>query len=80
MMLILLNNHICYLINGCKNTFYEDREIQDMKKYYQIKRNLMTQHNFTNFLEDYNRYRAENFNVHQYFHELSKNISHFDVA
>ena len=26
MMLILLNNHIRYPKNGCKNTFYEDIE------------------------------------------------------
>ena len=30
-----------------KNTFYEDIEIQDiMKKYYQIKRNLVISHDF----------------------------------
>ena len=52
------------ITTNLKNTFYVDREIQDiMKKYYQIKRNLK-KHNITNFLEDYNRYGAENFNVH----------------
>ena len=30
-----------------KNTFFEDKEIQDiMKKYYQIKRNLIISHDF----------------------------------
>ena len=32
------------------------------------------------FLEDYNRYRAENFSVHSYFNKLSKTLSHIDVA
>ena len=45
-----------------KSTFCEDKEMLDiMKKYYQIQRNLIIQHNF---VEDYNRYRAENFSVH----------------
>ena len=35
---------------------------------------------FFNFLEDYNRYKAEIFSVHLTFHELSKNISHFVVG
>ena len=48
-----------------KKYIYVDKKIQDiMKKYYQIKRTLIIQHNFTNFIEDYNRYRAESFNVH----------------
>ena len=46
-----------YILRGQRNTRYH-------KKFYQIKRNLIFQHNFTNFLEDYNRYGAENFNVH----------------
>ena len=50
------------------------------KKYYQIKRNLIICHNFTNFLEDYNRYRAKNFNVYLTFNGLSNNISHIVVA
>ena len=33
-----------------------------------------------NFLEDYNRYRAENFNVYLTFDELFKNISHVVVV
>ena len=33
-----------------------------------------------NFLEDYNRYRAENFNVYLTFNGLSKNISHVKLA
>ena len=33
--------------NKSKNTFYEDKQIQDiMKKYYQIKRNVISYHNF----------------------------------
>ena len=48
-----------------KKYIYVDKKIQDiMKKYYQIKRTLIFQHNFTNFIEDYNRYRAEIFNIH----------------
>ena len=44
-------------MTNLKNTFYVDILIRDiMKKYHQIKRNLIIQHNF---LEDYNRYRAE---------------------
>ena len=35
-----------------------------MKKYYQIKRNLIISHDFTNFIEDYNRYEAEFINIH----------------
>ena len=45
------NSHICHLLNGCKsekiitnlkNIFYEDKEMQvTIKKYYQIKRNLI---------------------------------------
>ena len=69
------------IMTNIKNTFYVDKEMQDiMKKYYQIKRNLVIYHNFVNFLEDYNRYRAEIFSVLLYFNELSKNISHFVVA
>ena len=33
-----------------------------------------------NFIGNDNRYKAENFNVHLYFNELSNDISHFDVA
>ena len=51
-----------------------------MNEYYQIKRNLVIYHNFVNFLEDGNRYRAENFSVHLYFNELSNDISHNAVA
>ena len=50
------------ITTNLKNTFYEEKEIQDiMKKYYQIKLNLII---FVNFLQEYNRYRAENFSVH----------------
>ena len=43
-------------MTNLKNIFYEDKEIQNiMEKCYQIKRNLIFQRNFTNFLEDYNR-------------------------
>ena len=51
-----------------------------MKKYYEIKKNLIIQHNFTNFLEDCKRYGAENFNKHSYFNRLSNDISHFVVT
>ena len=48
--------------------------------YYQLNRNLIIYHNFTNFLEDYNRYRTESFSVHYCFNRLSKKISHFVLA
>ena len=35
---------------------------------------------FVNFLEDYNRYRAEIFSVNITFDKLSNDISHFVVA
>ena len=35
---------------------------------------------FVNFLEDYNRYKAENFGINKTFDDLSKNISHFVVV
>ena len=64
-----------------KNTFYEDKEMRDvMKKYYQIKRNLLIQHNFIKFLEDYNRYIAEVLSVYLTFNGLSNDISHVVVA
>ena len=61
MELILLNgckskkNHSKILdtskiTTNLKNTFYEEKEIQDiMKEFYQIKRNLIIQHKFINF-------------------------------
>ena len=63
--LIIVSILIFKKTTNLKNTFYVDKEIQDsMKEFYQIKRNLIIQHNFTNFLEDYNRYRAEIFRVY----------------
>ena len=35
---------------------------------------------FVNFLEDYNRYKAENFSVNITFNDLSNDISHVVVA
>ena len=35
---------------------------------------------FVNFLEDYNRYKAENFSDNIFFNDLSKDISHVVVA
>ena len=35
---------------------------------------------FVNFLEEFNRYKAENFRVYITFNELSNDISHFVVA
>ena len=37
-------------------------------------------YNFINFLDDYNRCRAEIFSVHLYFNKLSNDISHFVVV
>ena len=51
-----------------------------MNECYQIKRNLVIYHNFVNFLEDGNRYRAEIFRVYLLFNELFKNISHIKLA
>ena len=48
-----------------------------MKKYYQIKRNLIIQHNF---LQDYNRYKAEIFRVNITFDDLTNDVSHFVLA
>ena len=49
-------------MTNLKNTFYEDKEMQDiMKKYYQKKKKY---YNFINFLEDYNICRDEIFSVH----------------
>ena len=62
-----------YILRGQRNTRYYE-------EFYQIKRNHIISHNFTSFLGDYNRYGAENFNIHYYFNELSNDISHFVVA
>ena len=35
---------------------------------------------FVNFLEDYNKYRAENFRVNITFDDLSNDVSHFVIA
>ena len=44
---------ISKITTNLKNIFYEDKEIQDiMKEFYLIGRNLIFQHNFTNFLEE----------------------------
>ena len=41
------------ITTNLRSLYYEDKEMQDiMKKYYQIKRNLVIYHNFVNFLED----------------------------
>ena len=47
-----------YILRGHRNTRYHERILSNKK------RNLLFQQTFTNFLEDYNRYRAENFNIH----------------
>ena len=69
-----------------KNTFYEEKEIQDiMIKFCQIKRNrsIIILHNktdFINFLQEYNRYEPKIFRVHLFFDKLLNDISHFVVA
>ena len=69
---------ICTLINvsidilkittNLKNTFYMDKEIQDIKKeFYLIKRSFIISTidtDFVNFLENGNGYNVEFFNVH----------------
>ena len=54
--------------NPKKYIFYVDQEMQDiMKEFCLIKRNLIistTDTDCVNFLENSNRYGAENFNVH----------------
>ena len=57
---------------NCKSFYYE--RIQSKKI------NLIISAFDTDFLEDYNRYKAEIFRVLLYFNGLFKNISHFDVA
>ena len=60
-----------------KNTFYEDKEIQDiMKEFYQIKKS----NNLTQFLEDYNRYEVQICSVNKTFDDLSNDVSHFVLA
>ena len=40
--LLIVSIYISKIKTNLRNTFYEDKEIQDiMKKYYQIKRNLI---------------------------------------
>ena len=51
-----------------------------MKKYYQIKRNLVILHNFISFFEDFKRYRAESFSVYSTFDGLSYDILHLVIA
>ena len=43
------------------STWTKKRDV--MKEFYLIKRSLLIYHNFTIFLEEYNIYRAESFNV-----------------
>ena len=43
-----------YILRGQRNARYHEKILSNKKKSY----------NFVNFLEDYNRYRAENFSVH----------------
>ena len=59
-----------YILREQRNTRYHEKRLSNKKK----------SHNFTNFLEDYNRYRVENFNVHLIFNGLSKNRSHVVVV
>ena len=62
---IIVSIYNSKITTNLKNTFYEDEEIQKIiKDFYQIKKSLTNYHNFTIFLEDYNRYGAENFNVY----------------
>ena len=54
-------------------------------EFYQIKGNhsfiiWRNKTDFVNFLEDYNRYEAQDFGVHQSFNRLSNDISHFVIA
>ena len=54
-----------------------------MKKFNLIERNLIistSDTDFDNFLEDYNRYNVDFFNVHKNFNGLSNDVSHFVVA
>ena len=53
------------ITTNLKSTSYEDNEKQDiMKEFYQIKRNLIINPIFINFLEGGNRYGAEIFRVY----------------
>ena len=59
-----------YIVRGQRNAKYHERILSNKKKSYI----------FVSFLEDWNRYRAENFNVHYYFHKLFNDISHNVLA
>ena len=56
------------ITTNLKNTFYEEKEKQDIKKeYYQIKKSLIiltSDTDFVNFLANGIRYNVEFFNVH----------------
>ena len=52
-----IDNSKKYILRGDRNTRYHEKLLSKKKKFY-----ILT--NFYQFLEDYNRYRAEIFNIH----------------
>ena len=61
---IIVSIHISKIMTNLEITFYVDKEMQDiLKEFYLIKRNLVIQHIFINFLEDGTRYEVEIFRV-----------------
>ena len=63
-----------------KDSFYEDKEIQNiMNENYQIKRNLIIQHKFVDFLENGKKYNGDFFSVYLIFNGLSNHISHIKL-
>ena len=59
-----------YILRGRRNTRCHEKILSNKKKSY----------NFTINLQDYNRYRAENFNVYLTFNGLSNDVSLIFVA
>ena len=49
-----IDKSIKLVLRGQRNIKYHEKKLSNKKKSY----------SFVNFLEDYNRYRAENFSVH----------------
>ena len=49
-------------MTNLRNTFYEDKQMQEiMKKYYQIKRNLITSLNYILILSGKNIFKSTNY-------------------
>ena len=70
-----------YIVRGHRNTRYHEKILSNKKKSYNLYvKGMLTYSDFVNFLEDYNRYKVENFSVNQTFNGLSNDISQIVVA